>query len=1028
MTPEQFIERWRGTSRSEQSAAHEHFLDLCELLDVSKPQELDRRGDFYTFEKPVLKADGRPGRADVWKRGCFAWEYKRDKRNLVAAYAQLKEYSGALENPPLLIVSDMEEIRVHTNFTNAIVETHCIRLPDLISVEARQLLRHCFSRPEMLRRETLTRASVTRDAAKAFGTIAARLRARRYDPRRVAHFLNRLVFCLFVQDVDLLPNRLFADILEECVKAPDKFEPGLKALFGAMKSPDGMFGMVSIRWFNGGLFDDDDVLPLGWMEIRELHQASLLDWSAIEPSIFGTLFEAGLNPEKRDLMAALFDPPAGGTTGAVEQTDKGVGIHYTDPDTIMKIIEPAVLGPLRQAWQEARVKIEQHRKTRDKAASDSARTRAENEAREVWSRFRQRLEDFRVLDPACGSGNFLYLALLHLKDFEQNLIKEADDLGLPLIDQLVTIKAVRGIEANPYAAELARTTIWIGELQWQLKNASAFALAREPVLGRLDAIECRDALLDENGKEAPWPEADVIVGNPPFLGGKKLRSSFGDSYVDRLFAVYRGRVPAEADLVAYWFVRSWERVREGRANAAGLVATNSIRGGANRRVLDPIVAQGRISSAWSDEPWVIDGAAVRVSLVTFSAARLEEGAILDGCPVPRIHSDLTATPTDLTRARRLRQNAGVAFMGDTKGGAFDIPGSLARSWLELPLNPHGRSNADVLRPWVNGMNVTRRPADKWIIDFGWEMREADAALYEAPFAYVERMVKPDRLKNRREIYQKYWWRHAEPRQGMWRAISGLNRFIVTPEVSKYRVFSWLKCIYIPDHKLQVIAREDWFSFGVLHSKMHELWSRGVGSWHGVGNDPRYTISTTFETFPFPEGLTPDIPATAYADDPRAQAIAAAAQRLDELRCNWLNPPDLVKAVPEVVPGFPDRLIPVSSRAEAELKTRTLTNLYNQRPTWLVNAHRELDQAVARAYGWTADISDDEALSRLFALNRARAEAEDRLARMASQDRRQRNLLLPMQGGKAADERALERDVDAKIPQEEPARPRRRHRA
>ena len=1026
MTPEQFIERWRGTSRSEQSAAHEHFLDLCELLDVSKPQELDRRGDFYTFEKPVLKAGGRLGRADVWKKGCFAWEYKRDKRNLVAAYAQLKEYSGALENPPLLIVSDMEEIRVHTNFTNAIVETHCIRLPDLMSVEARQLLRHCFSRPEMLRRESLTRVSVTRDAARAFGTIARRLRARGYDPRRVAHFLNRLVFCLFVQDVELLPNRLFADILEECVKVPDKFEPGLKALFGAMKSPGGMFGMVSIRWFNGGLFDDDDVLPLGWMEIRELHQASLLDWSAIEPSIFGTLFEAGLNPEKRDLMAALFDPPAGGTAGTAEQTDKGVGIHYTDPDTIMKIIEPVVLDPLRQEWQEARLKIERHRKTRDKAASDSARTRAENEAREVWSGFRQRLGNFRVLDPACGSGNFLYLALLHLKDFEQSLIKEAEKLGLPLIGQMVTTKAVRGIEVNPYAAELARTTIWIGELQWQLKNASDLAFFREPVLGRLDAIECRDALLDDNGKEAPWPEADVIVGNPPFLGGKKLRASLGDSYVDSLFAAYRGRVPAEADLVAYWFVRSWERVREQRANAAGLVATNSIRGGANRRVLDPIVAQGRIFSAWSDEPWVIDGAAVRVSLVAFSAARLEEGAILDGCPVLRIHSDLTAAPTDLTRARRLRQNAGVAFMGDTKGGAFDIPGSLARSWLALPLNPHGRPNTDVLRPWVNGMDVTRRPADKWIIDFGWKMNENDAALYETPFGYIERMVKSDRIKNRRDLYRKFWWRHAEPRPGMWRSIGISSRFIITATVAKYRFFSFSDKSVCPDHQLIVIARDDDVTFGILHSHFHEAWALRLGT--SLEDRPRYTPSTTFETFPFPEGLTPDIPATAYADDPRAQAIAAAARRLDELRRNWLNPPDLVKVVPEVVPGFPDRLLPVSSRAEAELKTRTLTNLYNLHPTWLVNAHRELDQAVASAYGWTADISDEEALSRLFALNRARAEAEDRLAKMATQDRRQRSLLLPMQGGKTTDERQLEQDKNGKTPQEESARPRRRHRA
>ena len=346
MRPEQFIAKWRGSTRSEQSASHEHFLDLCSLLDVPKPQDEDKHGQSYTFEKHVLKLDGRPGRADVWRKGYFAWEYKRSARSLVSAYSQLKEYADALENPPLLIVSDMEEIRVHTNFTNCVSIQTVFRLADMSSVETRRYLRNCFIAPDELR-PTATREAVTCEAARSFGIIATKLR-QHYDPKRVAHFLNRLVFCLFVQGIGLLPNRIFAEILEASLKSPENFAPMLADLFRAMKDKGGRFGAISVPWFNGGLFDNDDVLPLNWREIADLVQASRLDWTAIEPSIFGTLFEAGLDPGKRQVMASLF--------GAMEDdlfnpvvldTDRGVGIHYTDSATIMKIIEPVVLAPLR---------------------------------------------------------------------------------------------------------------------------------------------------------------------------------------------------------------------------------------------------------------------------------------------------------------------------------------------------------------------------------------------------------------------------------------------------------------------------------------------------------------------------------------------------------------------------------------------------------------------------------------------------------------------------------------------------------
>jgi type II restriction/modification system DNA methylase subunit YeeA len=271
---------------------------------------------------------------------------------------------------------------------------------------------------------------------------------------------------------------------------------------------------------------------------------------------------------------------------------------------------------------------------------------------------------------------------------------------------------------------------------------------------------------------------------------------------------------------------------------------------------------------------------------------------------------------------------------------------------------------------MNGMDVTRLPADKWIVDFGWHMDEEEAALFETPFSYIREKVKPEREKNNRETYRRFWWRHVESRQGMWAALAGRPRYIVTPTVAKHRLFVWLDVPVCPDHQLIVIARDDDTTFGILHSRFHEAWALRLGT--SLEDRPRYTPSTTFETFPFPEGLTPNIPTCAYASDPRAVKIADAAKRLNELRKAWLNPPDLVKRVPEVVPGFPDRILPLDDAAAAILRKRTLTNLYNERSAWLANAHRDLDAAVAAAYGWPSDISEDDALARLFALNQSRA--------------------------------------------------------
>jgi type II restriction/modification system DNA methylase subunit YeeA len=451
-----------------------------------------------------------------------------------------------------------------------------------------------------------------------------------------------------------------------------------------------------------------------------------------------------------------------------------------------------------------------------------------------------------------------------------------------------------------------------------------------------------------------------------------MRAGLGDETVETLFDVYQGRVSREADLVIYWFEKARSQIKAANSSRAGLVATNSIRGGANREVIDRIETDTRLFEAWSDEPWVVDGAAVCVSILCFGK---DDGTLrLDGKIVSVINSDLTAGAVNLTKVKRLLENANVAFMGDTKGGAFDIPGELARQWLRLPVNPNGQPNANVLKPWRNGLDITRRSRDMWIVDFGWEISEREASFYELPFEYIKEHVYPERSKNRRESYRVLWWRHVEPRPQLRQSLLEHRRYIATPRVAKHRIFVWLNEKIISDSRIFAFARSDDTFFGILHSRFHESWTLGTCSWHGVGNDPTYNNVGVFETFPFPERLTPDIPTTDYAADPRAKKIAKASKCLDELRNAWLNPPDLIRIEPEVVPGYPSRILPKDTVAAVTLRERTLTNLYNQRPQWLVDAHRDLDAAVADAYGWPADISEEDALAKLLELNLARAAA------------------------------------------------------
>jgi methylase of polypeptide subunit release factors len=853
-----FVAKWRAgapaNELNERAGAQAHFIDLCRVLGVPEPGDPEA----YCFERGLSKTGsaataGRPrtdGFADVWLKGHFAWEYKAPGKSLEGALKQLMMYALPLENPPLLVVSDRLRIEVHTHFTGTPSERHSFALEDITRPDVQQRLRALWAEPDSYKPRRTNR-DITEEAARTFAGTAERLRAAGVPPDKASHFLTQCVFCFFAEDVGLLPARLFERLVGVQI-SPERLRTQLAALFDTMRN-GGLFGVEDLPWFNGGLFQSVDVPALAAEDVAVLKAASALNWSAIDATIFGTLFERGLDPAKRSQL----------------------GANFTDPATIMRLVEPVVQRPLLAEWAAVRHQIEARLRQRDSLREEAAavpsttpalkkkfgnlRTRAneaERAAQALFGEFLERLKSYRVLDPACGSGNFLYLALRCLKDIEHQVNLEAESLGLERQHDVTGPHNVLGIELNEYAAELARVTVWIGELQWRIQLGYGFKL--NPVLDPLDHIECRDAVLGPDGQEAQWPKADVVVGNPPFVGDKKMRGELGDAYTEALRAAYKGRVPGGADLVCYWFERARAQIEGGRLVRAGLVATNSVRGGSNREVLDAIVKTTRIFEAWSDEPWINDGAAVRVSLVAFGS--VVGDAMLEGKLVGRIAADLSSlgtasTSLDLTTAGTLLANRRASFIGGMKKGNFDVSGEVARDWLRLP-NPNGLSNATVLQPWLNGLDVTRRPQGMWIIDFGLDRANDESALFEQPYKHVLEHVKPARDLVRNELEKSRWWLHARPAPDLRKATSTLPRFAATARVAKHRLFAWIVPPAIADGQIVAIARADDTTFGMLHSRFHELWSLRMCTWMGVGNDPRYTPTTCFETFPFPAGLTP----------------------------------------------------------------------------------------------------------------------------------------------------------------------------
>lgn len=951
MTPERFIKTWVQNDLTEKSGAQSYIEDLCELLQIDKP----RNSEDFCYEKGAIKDGGGQGWADVWKRDCFAWENKKPGRDLKAALAQLREYAGNLGNPPLLIVCDRERIEIHTAFRGYPDEPRNILLQDIGDPVNLQILRWVFTDPDKLK-PLQSNAAITAEAAGQFAELAEAMRERGIDPQQVAHFLTQCIFCMFAEDEGLLhasptgDHEIFTGILKAAKTDSQKAETRIKNLFAAMQKKGGIYGNDDIAWFNGGLFKTIAVPPLTGTDLNILyHAAEGRDWRAIDPTIFGTLFERGLDPNSRVQL----------------------GAHYTDVATINKLIEPLITRPLSAEWQAVKAEIMAVQATASKVKTAAAKKQHSKTAANLYHGYLERLRNFRVLDAACGSGNFLYLAMHALKDLEHIAQLDAEALGL---GKQLTIETgtgnVLGLEINEYAAELARVTVWIGDIQWSQRNGRE--INKNPILSSLDGIQHRDALLNADGTEAQWPVADVIIGNPPFLGDKIMRSELGDEYVTTLRNCYKDRVPGGADLVCYWFDKARQQILSGQAKAAGLVSTNSIRQKRNRVVLEKILQAMPIFEAWPDEDWFDAGTAVRVSLVCFGNNGLTTTRLANE-PVAVIHVDLTASTDaddvlDLTQAKPLIANKNKSFFGLCLAGPFKVGTATALAWLKETGNPNKRPNSDVVRPIYNGSDITRRWAGNWVVDFSG-MEQAEAADYLAPFAHVEAMVKPSRVNNNRAARAEKWWQHGEKRPGMRAAFAGLTHYIATPETAKHRFFVRFSVQVAPEHSLIVFPREDDTTLGILSSRIHCIWALLVGG--TLEDRPRYNASLTFETFPFPSDF--DLNTRVVSESESFQNISVAATDLNAWRETWLNPEgwlDWVQTEEERIAGFPLRPIPKLEHAAA-WKKRTLTNLYNEMPAGLRLRHEKLDAAVAQAYGWndyTPDMPDVEILQRLLQLN------------------------------------------------------------
>ncbi|WP_041523763.1 class I SAM-dependent DNA methyltransferase [Gilvimarinus agarilyticus] len=1033
-----FINRWKNASGTEKANYQIFLTELCALLGLPQPEPAcDTNADnAYVFERRVdiYKPDGSVNRGfiDLYKRGSFVLEAKQTGKTLgtsgwdkamLAAQNQADQYVRALPTdegrPPFIVVTDVgRSLELYAEFSRSggtyvpfpDPGHHRIQLADLREPDIQHRLYNLWQDPDALDLSKQA-ARVTRELSAKLADLAKSLEQSGHPVERVAHFLKRCLFTMFSEDVDLIPYGCFTALLERLQNTPDLFVDSMKSLWNTMNT-GGFEGqiMAKVRRFNGGLFKDINPIALNAEQIGLLLEAARADWRYVEPAIFGTLLERALDPRERHKL----------------------GAHYTPRAYVERLVMPTLIEPLRAEWQTVQVATQAWLQ---QAKDDKALSELRN--------FHQKLCNTRVLDPACGSGNFLYVALEHLKRLEGEVLNLIRDLsaGQQSFDAeglTVDPHQFLGLEINPRAAAIAEIVLWIGYLQWHYRINGKLDLP-EPILRDFHNIECRDALieydsreemLDDSGnpktiwdgisyktspvtgelipddaqripvyhfnnpRKTEWPEAEYIVGNPPFIGAATMRRALGDGYVDAVRASYKGLVPESADFVMYWWHIAAETVRTGNAHRFGFITTNSLRQTFNRRVMEPHLNHNKkplsLAFAIPDHPWVDgnDGAAVRIAMsvgvageqpgvlrhvIAETAANDDARSVKVDRREGKIFADLKSG-ADVANTKALLSNSDISSRGvQLIGSGFIVTPEEAKTLGY----PHKPDIEKVIRHYRNGRDLTQTPRGVMVIDlFGYTPEEVQEK-FPAVYQWVLERVKPERDQNNREGYRKNWWVFGEARKD-WRAAStGLKSYIATVETTKHRIFSQLDDSILPDNMLVNIALQNTSSLGVLSSRIHVAWVLSAGG--TLEDRPRYNKTRCFETFPVPE-LT----------ETQSQTIGTLAEKIDAHRKRQQAEHDKL-----TLTGIYNVLEKL--RSEEPLTDKEKTTHEQGLVSILRELHDELDAAVFDAYGWsdlgeilvgrpgaTTPLPDkpteqteaeEELLCRLVALNHERAAEE-----------------------------------------------------
>ncbi len=1051
-----FSSRWSKAEASERANYVLFLSELCDLLGVVRPDPAgpDTETNAYVFERAVTfhhrgSTKTSTGRIDLYKRDSFVLEAKQYAsakaapaelsfdltdaapksakitrgsaawdRAMLEALSQADRYARSLpdgENPPpfLIIVDVGHVIELYADFTQKgknylpfpDARSHRIKLADLAHPDLRERLRLVWTTPLALD-PSKRAAAVTREVAGYLAELAKSFE-KRHEPKLVAEFLSRCLFCMFAEDVGLLPKNGFHDLLESVKIDTGAFVPMLELLFEDMNQ--GRFsGLLKkkLLYFNGGLFASAKALPVTTAQLTLLRKAAALEWRHVEPAIFGTLLERALSPDERHKL----------------------GAHYTPRAYVERLVLPTVIEPLREEWAAVRI-----------AAVTLAQRGDLKAAKAEVTKFHAQLCAVRVLDPACGSGNFLYVALEQMKRLEGEVINLLRDLGddtdfLNLQGATVDPHQFLGIELNARAAALAELVLWIGYLQWHFRVHGETSPA-EPVLKKFNNIECRDAVLaydkkdfakgpdgktkfvwdrrrfktdsvtgreipDEQGvrpletfvnpRPALWPQAEFIVGNPPFLGASRMREDLGDGYTETLRATYPA-MPESADFVMFWWHKAALETLAGRTRRFGFITTNSIRQIFNRRVVQAAMDAGiYLTFAIPDHPWIdaTECAAVRIAM-SVGALNPNVGACLQAIPPSAIASKLAPTPghlqrvttetandetgenevqldlalgkvgadltagADVSGTRELKANDGLTYRGvQLIGSGFIVTPAEAKA-LGLGkikgLEKH-------IREYRNGRDLTDKPRGVMAIDLFGLALENVRDRFPKVYQHVLTTVKPERDQNNRASYRDNWWIHGEPRRDLRPALAGLPRYIATVETAKHRVFQFLDAEILPDNKLVVITLEDAFHLGVLSSRIHTIYAGPETAGAMLEDRPVYVKTRCFDPFPFPD-----------CTEKQKAKIRALAEELDAHRKraqaqHGLGLTDIYNVLEKVRAGEP-----LTTKDKA-LHDAALVSTLKQ-------LHDDLDAAVADAYGWPCPLPDAEILEKVVVLNTARAAEE-----------------------------------------------------